>query len=223
MTNDSEQDNEQLKIALEHAWNWFSLHANQRLQSVNFFLVATAFLSAAFVTAAKEDMYDLAAGVAVLAVLISFYFYRMERRIRTLLHAAEGVLEPLESKLAESLQVDALRIVAKVEDERPGEWKYSKVFRYLYLSTSVAFGVGLLYAIWSVFSKIPGSTAFSATVESMVGILLIAAGYELQVSLSTSKVDDGLQTAQRVSTLVSGIACVIGGLIVIGHLVFVRL
>ena len=90
-----ELDSEKEKIALDHAWAWFSLHATQRLQSVNFFLVATAFLSAAFVTAAKEKMYALAGGIAVLAVLISYVLYRMERRVRSLIHAAEHAIAPL--------------------------------------------------------------------------------------------------------------------------------
>ena len=35
------------KQAREHAWNWFALHATQRMQAFNFFVVATAFLIAA--------------------------------------------------------------------------------------------------------------------------------------------------------------------------------
>jgi hypothetical protein len=36
------------KVALDHAWNWFNLHAGQRMQTFNFFLIATAFLIAAY-------------------------------------------------------------------------------------------------------------------------------------------------------------------------------
>src|SRR5882757_915360 len=38
---------------LDHAWQWFTLHATQRMQAVNFFLVATAFLSTAYVAALR--------------------------------------------------------------------------------------------------------------------------------------------------------------------------
>jgi hypothetical protein len=31
------------KQAREHAWNWFALHATQRMQAFNFFVVATAY------------------------------------------------------------------------------------------------------------------------------------------------------------------------------------
>ena len=55
MSADAEQ------AALEHAWQWFALHARQRMQCVNFFLVAVAFLAAAFVTGLKDDYYAVAA------------------------------------------------------------------------------------------------------------------------------------------------------------------
>jgi len=47
MTTPSDPD-EIAKQAREHAWNWFALHATQRLQAFNFFVVATAFLIAAY-------------------------------------------------------------------------------------------------------------------------------------------------------------------------------
>ena len=78
MESDAEE-RDAAKVALDHAWAWFSLHATQRLQSVNFFLVAIAFLSAAFVTAAKEKMYELASGIAGLAIFTTYFFYRTER------------------------------------------------------------------------------------------------------------------------------------------------
>lgn len=36
--------------AHEHAWEWFALHATQRMQAFNYFLVGTAFLFAAYGT-----------------------------------------------------------------------------------------------------------------------------------------------------------------------------
>ncbi len=43
------------KQAFDHAWNWFSLHAGQRMQSFNFFLIATAFLFAAYGSTLDKD------------------------------------------------------------------------------------------------------------------------------------------------------------------------
>ncbi len=133
-----------VKLAMDHAWAWFSLHATQRLQSVNFFLVAIAFLSAAFVTAAKEKMYEVASGVAILGVVTSYLFYKIELRIRYLLHASEDAIKPLQKRLVEALDIKALDISEIVEAERPGEWKYSKVFWCLYTATGIAFALALV-------------------------------------------------------------------------------
>ena len=66
MTNGQNRFPEAQKASLDYAWKWFSLHAAHRMQAVNFFLVATAFLFAAFTTASKEDKHVLAIGVAIL-------------------------------------------------------------------------------------------------------------------------------------------------------------
>jgi len=41
--------------ALDHAWNWFVLHVRQRMQCFNYFLIASAFLFAAYGTLLKEN------------------------------------------------------------------------------------------------------------------------------------------------------------------------
>src|SRR4051812_31773082 len=62
------------EAAIEHAWEWFSLHAGQRLQAVNFYLIAAAFLSNAFVNALKDTNFVVAAGVGILGAFIAFIF-----------------------------------------------------------------------------------------------------------------------------------------------------
>jgi hypothetical protein len=63
--------NEIAKMALEHAWNWFNLHAAQRMQTFNFFLVATAFLIAAYASL-LEKLPLAALAVALIGAWISF-------------------------------------------------------------------------------------------------------------------------------------------------------
>jgi hypothetical protein len=223
MTTEQERDDNIEKTALEHTWEWFSLHATQRLQSVNFFLIAMAFLSAAFVTAAKEKMYVVAGGVAILATSVSYFFYRLERRIRSLVKAAEAAMLPLEDKLANALNVDALRIVSLVEDGRIGEWKYSKVFRYLYLASGIAFVLGLLYVSWAAFSETPGTAAFNVVVQAVLGVFLMLCGYEMLFSVPRSPNADQVRATTRWILLALGVVCIVVGIVVICHLVFLRL
>jgi hypothetical protein len=218
-----EQRREESKLALEHAWEWFSLHATQRLQSVYFFLVSTAFLSAAFVTAAKEKMFVVAGGVAVLGACIAYFFYRMERRIRTLIHAAEDAIGPLQGELADRLQLEGMRIVTHVEANRPGEWKYSKVFRYLYSATGAGFILGFIFVAWAAVNDTSAASAFNVIVQAVLGVILIFCGYEMLFGLQNLPNPDRVQVAARWALFTLGIAAILAGIAIVCHLVFARL
>jgi hypothetical protein len=230
-TNQEKYDRNVEKIALEHCWAWFSLHATQRLQSVNFFLIAMAFLSAAFVTAAKDRMYLVAAGVAVLATATSYFFYRIERRIRSLLHAAEKAISPLQKRLADVLDIESLSIVDRVEEAQPGEWKYSKVFRYLYFTTGAAFALGLLYVglEWTFplssaqFNTGSVPNTFSIVVQAVLGVFLLVCAYEMMFDMPSTSHKDCVFEARRWLFLIFGLACGIAGIATVYHLVFVTL
>jgi hypothetical protein len=55
---------------------------------VNFFLVAVAFLAAAFVTALKDKHYAVAVGVGILGTWLSWWFHRLDLRTKELVEAA---------------------------------------------------------------------------------------------------------------------------------------
>ena len=75
-----------------YAWNWFALHAGQRLQLVNFWLVAVAFLAAAFVQAKASHLTAIAFGVSVTGAVSSLAFVRLDVRTRQLVRVAENAL-----------------------------------------------------------------------------------------------------------------------------------
>jgi hypothetical protein len=136
------------KVALNHAWEWFSLHAHQRMQSLYYFLIAAAFLFGAFTHASNTDNSTLALGISLLGTGISYIFYRLENRVRSLLHLAEDALKHLENELAELTSVPSVEVVSRAGSLIPGSWKYSKVFRFLYASTGTAFSMGVLYSVY---------------------------------------------------------------------------
>lgn len=89
------QDNE--TAAQAYAWNWFALHAGQRLQLVNFWLVAVAFLASAYVEARSSHLFAIALGVSITGAVASLAFARLDVRTRQLVQVAEGALERLEA------------------------------------------------------------------------------------------------------------------------------
>src|SRR5207302_790594 len=72
MTGPPDPD-EMAKQAREHAWNWFALHAAQRMQTFNFFIVATAFLIAAYASLLEKHP-GAAAVLAAVGAWIAFWF-----------------------------------------------------------------------------------------------------------------------------------------------------
>lgn len=91
----SEQGNEQDMRA--YAWNWFALHAGQRLQLVNFWLIAVAFLATAFVAARTGHLLPVALGVSITGCIASVAFMRLDNRTRQLIHLAEEALLSIEA------------------------------------------------------------------------------------------------------------------------------
>ncbi len=140
-----------LDKGLDHAWQWFTLHATQRMQAVNFFLVATAFLSTAYVAALRFPA--VAVGVSALGTLFSLVFYRFEIRIQELVKAGEKALYPAQQRLADLTGMQEFKICETVETARRPFTKYSTVIRTLYGSTAAGFLMGLTYAIGRISNE----------------------------------------------------------------------
>jgi hypothetical protein len=136
-----------LDIALNHSWNWFSLHAEHRMQAVNYFLIASAFLSAAYVSALRYP--PVAFGVASLGVVFCVCFYCLEIRIQELVKASEKALYPLQEQLARLTGIDALNICKNVETPKHPLTRYSLAIRTLCGVTGAAFAVGIVYAAFN--------------------------------------------------------------------------
>ena len=79
-----------------YAWNWFALHSGQRMQLVNFWVVAVAFLVSAFVQARANDLIFVSIGVSAAGAGTSVAFLLLDRRTRELIHAAEAALRRIE-------------------------------------------------------------------------------------------------------------------------------
>lgn len=141
-----------LEQGLDHGWEWFSLHAGHRMQSVNFFLVAVAFISAAYSTAFRFSEPTVAFGVALAGVLLTVCFILFERRIRQLVHAGEAALTPIEKRLASETGITELNLLDAVA--KPSLWiaSYSRVINGLHFVTTIAFLAGAIYA-YKVLSR----------------------------------------------------------------------
>lgn len=78
----------------QQAWSYFALHAQQRLTTLNFYLVLASALTAATVASFQNNFAFplLRVPAGVLLALLSFIFWRLDVRNRSLIQEAEAAL-----------------------------------------------------------------------------------------------------------------------------------
>lgn len=137
--------------AQSYAWNWFALHAGQRLQLVNFWLVAVAFLASAFVQARSSHLVAIAFGVSVTGAVSSLAFMRLDARTRQLVQVAENALRSLEAAQTAAGLNEVHELVKASRQARGSRFdSYRVIIQGLQLSVAVMF---LLAAVYSLVSN----------------------------------------------------------------------
>jgi hypothetical protein len=99
LKNDSSmkpEDIEMLKIRFGFAWNWFELHAKQRMSLFNFFLLITGILVNAYVIAVIQKIGVLPLVICIVGFIQSIGFIIFDVRSRKLTKYGEDVMEKLE-------------------------------------------------------------------------------------------------------------------------------
>ena len=134
------------KQAREHAWNWFALHATQRMQALNFFVVATAFLIAAY--ASILEKHPAAAAVLALAgAWLTFWFNRLDARSYQLVEAGEDALRVSQARLASLADNQSLMILDALDEPAPGASSYRRVITLIQWTIIALFLLAAIYAI----------------------------------------------------------------------------
>jgi hypothetical protein len=133
--------------AQTYAWNWFALHAGQRLQLVNFWLVAVAFLASAYVQARSNHMVAIAFGVSVTGVVSSLAFVRLDVRTRQLVQVAENALRYFEASGVAAGMDEVTELVKASHQARRSRFdSYRVIIQGLQLSVACMF---ILAAVFS--------------------------------------------------------------------------
>ena len=144
------------KELLDHAWQYFALHAGQRMSTFNFFLVLASLTAAGLAACLQRGGRIQLLGVALgaLLALVSFIFWKLDQRVSFLLKHAEQVIAQLEL----SVPIAAARLVHN-ERERTAlavssgfvllrMWTYGTAFRCIFAVMGVVgfAGAGLCFA-----------------------------------------------------------------------------
>jgi hypothetical protein len=128
-----------LIAALNHAWAFYDARINRGLQVINYFLVASAVLATAYVSAINGKHYPIAAIIALSETALAAVTYTIGSRERRMATAAQRPLAELQARIADRLVITTLRIVGS-----PGTAGYRFSVR-LYVRTM--FGLAVLLSV----------------------------------------------------------------------------
>ncbi|WP_322046082.1 hypothetical protein [Paraburkholderia sp. J67] len=97
MPDFSDLTEEQEKTFRAQAWSYFALHAGQRMQTFQFYVTLITALVGGAIVLAKEDFGRIGLeAIGAVITLMSYVFWKLDCRIRTLIKNAEGALKFLD-------------------------------------------------------------------------------------------------------------------------------
>lgn len=128
--------------AMEHAWRYFALHAEQRTTVFNFFAAAAGLTLSglAYVSSTNSipSEFGLVAGLGVM--LLALVFWKLDQRVAQLTKCAEEILIANEQQaFPEAQQVFAQSEklpVNRYKSPFSGTWTYGRSFRILFISVA---------------------------------------------------------------------------------------
>ncbi|MCK4369162.1 MAG: hypothetical protein KAV68_05840 [Dehalococcoidales bacterium] len=162
MVDDKNNNNESLR---QYIWNYFQVHAAQRLTTFNFYILISTLIATGFLIVIK-DMPILALLLSVVLILLSFVFWKLDARNKQLIRIAEAGLKYLESKdeIADKTREPHILNIFSYEEAQTKElrskktkWIWNKVFTYstCFNIVFIVFAVlGLFGVIFSVITLI---------------------------------------------------------------------
>lgn len=138
--------------ALDHAWRYFALHAQQRISVFNFFVVLSGILATGIGAGlqAGKSMALVAAILGAVLALFSYVFYRLDGRGSELVKLAEDALIASEDRCMPLYA----RIVAEEDKRRisdasePKTWTFGRSFRLMFWVMGIS---GLVATVCSLY------------------------------------------------------------------------
>lgn len=84
----------------EYHWNYFSLHANQRLRTFNFYLLISAIIIGAFINVINNKENSILFSVLpYILSFISFIFWKLDVRTKQMIKNAENAIKIIDDKV----------------------------------------------------------------------------------------------------------------------------
>jgi hypothetical protein len=143
----------------QYAWNYFQLHAEQRLKTFEFYIVmATVLLSGYGVSLKENDLKPISVVLGILLTILSFVFWKLDVRNKQLIKNAEQVLKTIEKECIPESSENTFNILKlfTYDDEQKKDrasfffWRryfsYSNCFNIMFIVFAV---LGIIASLWA--------------------------------------------------------------------------
>ena len=158
-------NNDYIHTTREHCWNYFALHAQQRISVFQYFItIETALITAAIIAIQyKTDLNNPKWAIILgpLIMLFSFVFWKIDQRTKDLIKKSEIALRSIENLISRQLE-NPIQLPFTEDPQHhpnvrfnaypliPGRLSYSQSFGIIYLASAI-FGAVLTFAMKSAF------------------------------------------------------------------------
>lgn len=143
----------------QYAWNYFQLHAEQRLKTFEFYIVmATVLLSGYGVSLKEDDLKPIGVVLGILLTILSFVFWKLDVRNKQLIKNAEQALKTIEKECIPESSGNTHNILKLFSyDDEQKKNRTSFLFWRRYFSYSNCFNVmfivfailGIIASLWA--------------------------------------------------------------------------
>lgn len=166
-------------------YDLFSYHAAQRLTAFNFFIVSLSFFSNAFAmfvtrTQGNDTYFELAAGLAIVAWLLTLFFARLDKRNEQIIQINEKPLKRMQQAVAEHFEdqkvalhsdgdgnANVFRTFREADKSYPLR-TFGSILPWLFTLAAAACLTGAAYATTKT-----GLLPFCAVIWGWIGLLLV--------------------------------------------------
>lgn len=149
---------------LKVLWNYFTIHANQRIQMLNFYIILETFfitgLLALLQIKDRLSIVEIILGIAI--VFFSYIFYALDKRTKDMIKISEEAIKSIEQKYTPQYG-NAIMIFSLEQEktlfDRRWRWfaknclSYSKLFVLIYVFFSIIGLVGIILGLTNMSIK----------------------------------------------------------------------
>ncbi|MEI7174225.1 hypothetical protein [Pectobacterium carotovorum] len=143
--------------SFEHAWKYFEIHTQQRMTVFNFFLVTTGLVSTGIGICIQQGglFYLLSSILSFFLLLVSFIFWKLDKRNSMLIKSAETALKSLEKSMPDPyLQIfindfSATKNLNKIFSA----WTFGRCFRITFIIVGSVSFCSSLFSFFYILIK----------------------------------------------------------------------